>query len=188
MQSGMMNFLPSVKKIKLRFLPLPFLLFTAVLALSGCDLYGKVGGDDSNIPGGLPFQLQGEWLSFSYGNPSDSYTVTNAEIKYDDGGAGGGTMSYTGTIRFVSNYSSSSGVIIIEYTVRPAYGGYNGNDFFAVYYRNVTANTMQMANTTVLGPNTCPDTETLDEAVKKFTRMRMGNYVDWSVVQPFEKQ
>jgi hypothetical protein len=163
-------------------------LLAAVLALSGCDLYGTVGGDDTNIPGGLPLQLQGEWLSFSYGNPSDSYTITGTEITYDDGSGGAWNMGYTGTIRFVSNYSSSSGLIVIEYTVRPTYAGYNGNDFFAIYYRHLTTNTMQMANTTILGPNTCPDTATLDEAVKKFTRMTMGNYVDWSIVQSFEKQ
>ncbi|GHV18837.1 hypothetical protein FACS189493_8450 [Spirochaetia bacterium] len=155
-----------------------------VLVLSGCDIYGKVGGDDGNIPGGLPFQLQGKWRS----SPGDNYVITDTEITYDGGvGISGGT-NYTGTIRFVSNYSPDSGLIIIEYTVKPAYSGYNGKDFFAIYYKDLTANTMQMANATILGPNTCPDTATLEEAVEKFTRMQMGNYVDWSFVQPFTRQ
>ncbi|MFP3040941.1 hypothetical protein LQZ19_03860 [Treponema primitia] len=163
------------------------LLFAAFLALSGCDIYGTVGGSDINIPGGLPFQLQGEWVYFSYGNPSDSYTITDTEIIYHDE-AGDGTFGYAGTIRFISNFDRSSGVIIIEYTIRPAYDGYNGNDFFAIYYRNLTANTMQMANSTILPDNNCPDVKTLDEAVGKFTRMQMGKYVNWSIVQPYEKQ
>jgi hypothetical protein len=185
MQGGIMNSFRSKK-----FLPvsLASLLFAAALVLSGCDLYGTVGGDDTNIAGALPYLLPGKWLSYSYGNPSDSYTITDTEITYDDGSGGAWSMGYTGTIRFVSNYSSSSGVIIIEYTRPPTYDGYNGNDFFAIYYRNLTANTMQMANATILGPNTCPDTATLDEAVRKFTRMQMGNYINWSIVQPFEKQ
>jgi hypothetical protein len=165
------------------------LLFAAALAVSGCDLYGKVGGDDGNIPGGLPFQLQGKWRSYSYGNPSDGYTITDTEITYDDGSGGAWGMGYTGTIRFVSNYSSASGVIIIEYTIPPTYDGYNGNDFFAIYYKELTATTMKMANTTLLNEgNTCPDTATLKEAVEKFTRMQMGNYVNWSFVQSFTRQ
>jgi hypothetical protein len=163
----------------------------ALLLLSGCELYGTVGGDDANIPGGLPHKLQGEWLSYQYDNPSDSYTITGTEITYNGGVAISPDYNYTGTIRYVSNYSSDSGLIIIEYTSKPSYtnnGGHNGNDFFALYYRNLKSKTMQMANTTLLGPNTCVDTATLDEAIKKFTRMNMGNYVDWGNVQPFVRQ
>jgi hypothetical protein len=159
-----------------------------LLLLSGCNLYGTVGGDDINISGGLPYKLQGEWLSYSYNNPSDGYIITDTEIAYNGGGAISPDFDYTGTIRFVSNYNSDSGLIIIEYTSRPSYTGYNGNDFFAIYYRNLKANTMQMANTTIRPANTCPDTATLEEAVEKFTRMQMGNYVDWGVVQPFTRQ
>jgi hypothetical protein len=157
-----------------------------VICLAGCELYGTVGGDNGNIPGALPYLLQGEWFFYSYGNPSDGYKITNTELWYDDDGLGG--MNYHGNIRFVSNYSSGAGVIIIEYLAGgyPTYtmnGGHNGNAFFAVYYRNLKADSVQLANATTLPLNTCPDTATLEEAIAQFTRMKAGNYVNWGTVQ-----
>jgi hypothetical protein len=167
--------------------PLLFSLcaFAVILLFSGCELYGKVGGDDTNIEGALPTLLRGEWryIPTTSGAPADGYIITGTTIKY---GYEGGTtdMDYEGTIKFVSNYSSCSGLIIIEYTTKPTYSGHNGNDFFAIYYRIRSSNLIQMANTTTLPAYTCPDTSTLEEAKTKFTRMTIGNYVDWSVAMP----
>jgi hypothetical protein len=168
-------------KTLLLFLP----FFLGVLFFPRCELYGKVGGDDANIEGALPYLLQGEWryIPTSSGAPADSYVITGTALTYSYGG-GGADTDYAGDIRFVSNYSADSGLIIIEYTVKPSYSGYNGNSFFAIYYRGLSSNSVQLANTTVLPAYTCPDTATLEEAKAKFTRMTMGNYVDWSVVQP----
>jgi hypothetical protein len=157
----------------------------ALLFFPGCELYGKVGGDDANIEGALPYLLQGEWayIPTTSGAPSDGYVITSTTIEYSYRGART-DMDYKGEIRFVSNYNSNSGLIIIEYTKKPTYAGYNGNDFFAIYYRIHSSNLMRMANTTTLPAYTCPDTATLEEAKAKFTRMTMGKYVDWSVAMP----
>jgi hypothetical protein len=159
--------------------------FAVILLLAGCELYGKVGGDDTNIPGALPNLLQGEWAYIPPGSdiPSEIYRISGDTISYGYG-AGPSLTDYTGTVRFVSNYSTDSGLIIIEYSIPPSYAQYNGFSFFAVYYRNLRSGTVQLANAIKLGDYSSPDTATLEEAVAKFTRMTMGNYVDWSIVQP----
>ncbi|MDR1277986.1 MAG: hypothetical protein LBK02_04480 [Treponema sp.] len=166
----------------------PLLLAAAALLFSRCELYGQVGRDDTNIEGALPHLLQGEWAYIPPGSAlaSEVYTITGETISY--GYAGGDNMGtdFTGKIRFVSNYSSGSGLIIIEYTVKPSYAAYNGKNFFALYYRNLHAGWVQLANSTILPPPavTSPDVDSLDEAKEKFTRLTMGNYVSWTDVQP----
>ena len=158
---------------------IPLLLFT------GC--YGEVGEDDMNIPGTLPELLRGEWFYSQPGVPSRSerYIIDKDTVEYGYGG-GESEMDYAGNIRFVSNYSADSGVIIIEYTVPPTFQKYNGNSFFGIYYRNLKNNTVQLANA-INADYSSPDTATLEEAIEKFTRLKMGNYVDWGVVQPQNK-
>jgi hypothetical protein len=173
----------------------PF-VFAVVLLLSGCELYGKVGGDGPNIPGSLPFPLRGTWVYIQSGNdvPAEQYiiadtdTVDGPSIEYGYGG-GSSPYDYAGTIAFVSNYSSDSGVIIVKYdpAKKPEYSLYNGGDYGAVYYRNLRAGSVQLANAIKLSDMSAPDTATLDEAVEKFTRMMMGTYVDWGAVQPQQR-
>ena len=158
---------------------LPLLLLAS---LAGCELYGKIGGDDTNIEGALPVQLLGEWV-FPLNVPSERYVIAADIIEY---GYGGGESAYNfkSNIRFVSNFSANSGVIIIEYIDPPSYEKHNGNSFSAIYYRNLTNNTVQLANAINLADHASADTATLEEAIGRFTRLRMGNYVNWSVVQP----
>ena len=94
-----------------------------------------------------------------------------------------GNFGFKGDIRFVSNYSSSSGVIIIELTQ----GASNpGKPFTGIYYRNLTSSTVQLAN--AINPDySSADTATLDEAKTKFTRNKMDTYVSWGIVQPYTK-
>jgi len=162
-----------------------FFLTVFLLLLAGCDLYGKVGGDDTNIQGALPERLRGEWTYTPPGSviPSEKYSIEETALQYGYGG-GESDTDYRGTICFVSNYSTDSGVIIIEYTESPFYQNYNGNPFGAIYYRNLTNETVQLANAIKLSDLSSDDAATLEEAVGKFTRLRMGNYVDWGVVQP----
>ncbi|MDR1390001.1 MAG: hypothetical protein LBJ31_08500 [Treponema sp.] len=152
---------------------LPVLILCGILA--ACELYGEVGGDDTNIPGSLPYLLQGQW---AYGS-SEKYTITATTIEYTYEG-GPPDYNYKGDIKFVSNYSADSGVIIIEYIIKPGYLAYNDKDFFAIYYRNLNANWVKLANAINLSDFTAPDTETLNEAIQKFTRTQMGNYVNWN--------
>jgi hypothetical protein len=163
-----------------------FFALAVLLLLSRCDLYGKVGGDDANIEGALPYLLQGEWafIPGTSGAPADGYLITGNLIEYVYHGKDSAGMDFKGDIVFVSNYSSDSGLIIIKYTVPPTYSGYNGNSFCATYYRGLRANSVQLANATAFPAYTCADTATLEEAKAKFTRMTMGNYVSWTVTQP----
>jgi hypothetical protein len=161
--------------------------FTVTLLFPGCELYGKVGGDDANIEGALPYLLQGEWayIPTASGAPGDGYVITNNTIEYVYHGAGSSIgADFKGKVVFVSNYSPDSGLIIMQYTDPPTYPGYNGNAFCATYYRNLRAGSVQLANTTTFPAYTCPDTATLEEAKIKFTRVTMGNYVSWTVTQP----
>jgi hypothetical protein len=165
-----------------------FLIFfvLAVLAFfSRCELYGKVGEGDANMEGALPLLLPGEWV-FPLAAPDEVYTITDTRITYTS--ASDPAFSYEGRIEFVSNYRSNSGLIIIKYTDtgKPTFPAYNGKDFFAVYYRNLNSGWVQLANTTILPPpaSTSPEVDSLEEAKEKFTRMTMGKYVDWAVVQP----
>jgi hypothetical protein len=163
-----------------------FFALAVIILFSGCELYGMVGGDDTNIEGALPSLLQGEWayIPASSGSPGDGYIITGNNIEYVYHGTDNIGADFKGTAVFVSNYNSSSGLIIIQYTVPPTYSGYNGNSFCAVYYRNLRSQSVQLANATTLPLNTCSDTATLEEAKVKFTRMTVGDYVDWSVVMP----
>jgi hypothetical protein len=161
-----------------------FFLLALLLLLSACELYGKVGGDNTNIQGSLPDLLRGEWAYLPPGSDvaSELYAISGNTLSYGYGGESSPT-DYTGLIRFVSNYSSDSGLIIIEYSKPPSYALYNGLPFFAVYYRNLRSDTVQLANA-VHPDYSAPDTATLEEALGKFTRMNMGYYVNWGVVQP----
>ncbi|MDR2111242.1 MAG: hypothetical protein LBP32_08025 [Spirochaetaceae bacterium] len=160
------------------------------LFFSRCDLYGAVGGEEANIPGALPSRLQGEWEYIQPGNtvPAEKYNITPELIEYRGYSENGrpSSFDFTGTIRFVSNYSPGAGVIIIEYEPgkKPSYSQYNNGDFCAVYYQNLQADSVQLANAIDLSGMEAPDTGTLDEAVAKFTRTNMGRFVNWSVVQP----
>jgi len=154
--------------------------------LSGCDIYGRVGIDDTNTPGTLPELLLGQWVFPAAGAPSERYIITESTVHYIDG-AGGGMFGFKGDIVFVSNFSSTSGIIIIRYRENhyPQYWGHNGNSYFGIFYRNLGRYSVQLANATEITDGfAAPDTATLEEAISKFTRGRMGRYVDWGVVQP----
>ena len=157
-----------------------FALLLALLASCG-DLYGKVGGDDINTPGTLPQSLVGQWVFPATGTLAEQYVITPYTLQYIDHSGSG--FGFKGYIRFVSNFSSTSGIIIIEYIDPPLDRG-GINRFFGIYYRNITGSTVQMANSFDLVNRITPDTATLDEATRRFTRGRMGRYVDWGVVQP----
>ncbi|MDR2143680.1 MAG: hypothetical protein LBP29_04860 [Treponema sp.] len=168
-------------------------VFAAAVLFSGCELYGTVGVDDVNRDGALPAMLVGKWAYTPPGSPvpAEIYTIAgNAGTYTVEYGYGGGSspFDFKGTVKFVSNYSSDSGLIIIEYdnTAKPSYSGYNGKNFFAIYYRKLHSTWVQLANTTVLPAPaaTSPDVDSVDEAKTKFTRMNTGLYVDWSNTQP----
>jgi len=155
-----------------------------ILLISSCELYGKIGTDDTNIEGALPVLLRGEWVFTQAGSavPAERYIIDESNIQYGNND-GTDNTSYKGDIRFVSNFSATSGVIIIEYTEKPWYALYNDKQFFAIYYRDLKTDRVQLANAINLSDDSAPDTETLEEAVKKFTRFSMGAFINWGIVQ-----
>jgi len=179
-----MKTIPGIRPEKALFAVLPLLLLALLLA--GCELYGRIGTDDTNIQGALPELLRGEWVFPAPGAPpSERYIITGNTIQYIS--YNNEAYSYKGFIRFVSNFSAASGIIIIEYIDedhRPSYPLHNGNFFFGIYFRNLGTNTVQLANSIVLADHSAPDTATLEEAISRFTRGRMGNYVNWGYVMP----
>ena len=119
----MFSFFQTRKTNKFLITALVFLAIT----LAGCSLDED---DDGNI--------YGKWET-QFG---DIYVIEEINFTYvSDWGFG-----YSGRIGFSSEFTANSGVLIIEYTVPPTYDGYNNNPFTAVYYRNLTGSTVQLAN------------------------------------------
>jgi len=158
-------------------------LLWAVLA--GCDT-GIVGGEDTNNPGTLPTGLiSNNWTSTG----GDGYEITGTTLKYyystpDDPYY----MFYEGTIHSVTNFNTSSGVIIVEYTDGTYYDP-DSNHFNATYYRDLSANSVQLAEAWDLStsPASNAGTATLEEAKTKFTMGNEGNFVDWGNVLSYTK-
>jgi hypothetical protein len=155
-----------------------FCLFTAFLAVScNTDTNDDRGFIDDHK---LNSDLIGIWTS-EYG---DSYTITGNYLSYGYGGI----LDYAGTIRYVSNFTNSAGVFIIEYDSdkKPAYyedghwedAGHiippNG-DFIGIYYKNLKSGvSVSIGGAYVDGGAEKP---TLDEAKNTFTSGNEGSYM-----------
>jgi len=151
-------------------------LFTALL-LSAC----KQEPDDPEYV--LDKNLIGTWMSIY----SDVYTVTETYLSYDDGYGSG----YAGTIRHATAFSSTAGVIIIEYdadkkAMYPIYddtwnptGEYytlKGN-FIGVYYQDLKPGvSVKMSGAYIEGGAEEPN---LDAAKEAFTVDREGDYMSY---------
>jgi hypothetical protein len=158
----------------------------AALTLSSCDL-GSGPAAIVDVEGSLPGALVGEWSSWSGNRRLDGYTITADTLSYDDGSGGEFLFSYAGTIQYVANFSATAGIIIIKYTTLPQWEDLADRPYFGVYYRNLKADSVQLAN--AINPDkSAPETATLEEAIAKFTRHREGDFVSWGVVTPQRKQ
>ena len=170
------------------FAGLVLVLLAAVFA--GCD--SNIADDDINIQGTLPAVFHGTWEYIPSGSDvvAESYIIDENTLRYisHDEDYSAFDSDYTAAIRFVSNYSSNSGVIIVEYTSGNIWGFPYDEDypFTATYYRNLGGNTVQLAN--AYDASGLTETATLDEAIAKFTRSKMDTYVSWSYVQPQTKK
>jgi hypothetical protein len=151
------------------------LVFLAAIT-GGCD-NGTVGDGNLNKEGSLPPSLTGKWVEPQYG---DWFNITSTTLEYGyDVPA-----LWEGDIKFVSNYTANSGIIIIKYDTPPAPGSWdNGNDYHGIYYRDLDGIKVKLA-----GISGLEDTEALAEAIQKFTKNAVGNYVDWGIVPFYEKQ
>ena len=161
-----------------------FFCLSVVFLITGCDSNSDAD-DGKNIEGTLPDGLLGKWVS----GVGDWFGITRSSgtetIEYDDDYDGSG--NYEGIVRYVSNYDSKTGVIIIEYTT-PSLFSDPAKNYHAIYYLNLTSGIVELSNT--WDPSASDwnaDTVTLDEAVNKFTKKNMGNYMDLDMSTPYTK-
>jgi len=124
--------------------------------------------------------LIGSWV-FEYEGGRELYTITADTFIYDDTYMG----IWGGSIVHVSNFSDDAGVIIIEYDsdkkqywmdwdtmsdITP-----EGN-FYGIYFSELKQDSVKLANTNDAEANNGPtETETLQQAIAKFTSGNRGN-------------
>ena len=145
----MFSFFPSHKAKNFLFVSL--IILAAILG--GCSTDPE---DDANYPGTLPNALKGKWVFDS----DNYYEIGENSVIYASAWEGA-DYGFEGSILFVSNYGADSGIIIIQYTK----GAPNpAKKFTGIYFRNLTPNTVQLANAINLSDYSYADTETLEEA------------------------
>jgi hypothetical protein len=139
---------------------------------------GGGGGDDGDPPvNPIPIStLYATWTS-QYG---DSYTISSSALSYDSGY--GTEYNYEGDrINIVTfNNTNTAGVIIFRYTKTTSSTNPNPEvgTFTAVYYRNLTASSVDMAtaNLGAAGNYETPTAKTLTAARAQFTVDKEGDY------------
>ncbi|MDR1250636.1 MAG: hypothetical protein LBK62_00560 [Treponema sp.] len=177
-----MMILPNVKKTNTRRrIALAVLLCLApVLLFLSCPMEGGTGGgggDGGGSGGGdTPPSLFGTWLGVVLPeNTPDTYGISAATLEYDDNSAAY-HFEYAGDIKKITAFTSSAGVIILQYTsVDPSQG--TAGDFFGVYYRELSAGTVKMANAYDLTNQEYPSADSLEQAQTQFTVGNAGKYV-----------
>ncbi|MDR1399242.1 MAG: hypothetical protein LBJ41_04905 [Treponema sp.] len=171
---------------KFGFLFLGVCLVIGALGFMGCD----TGNEETGI-------LTGIWSS-----GTDGYVITTTTLEYkgykDATHPEWSDYSFTGTIKNNPDFTQKAGVIIVEYTDKPIYGTYNNdyteltsgaaptNSFMGIYWRDLTANSVLLANAY---DQTDQETEqaTLVAANTKFTLANADTLVTWAGVQPQKK-
>jgi hypothetical protein len=125
---------------------------------SSCDWNGGGDGDAG---------LVGNWSS-----GADGYEITGETMKYiSDYGFG-----FTAAIREIIEYDGTSGVIIVEYTVRPTAYTPPGN-FQGVFYRDLRANSVKLGSAyDAARPGNPVEVTTLEAAKAKFKRDNLALY------------
>jgi len=155
----------------------PAVLFCLSMALlfTGCK-----PDDDFIDDHKLNSKLIETWMS-TY----DSYDITSTKLTYDDGFGGG----YAGTIKYVSNFTETAGVIIIEYDAahRPTYYDSFENygdpahivelkgNFIGIYYKALKPG-VSVSMGVAYGDGGAEEA-TLDAAKKAFTMGNEGKYI-----------
>jgi hypothetical protein len=163
-------------KLRRNFARSVFALFV-MFCLSSVLLFTGCGTDeDDSID-----LLVGTWTS-AYG---EKYNITSDKLAYDDGFGGG----YAGAVKYVSAFSDTAGVIIIEYdadkkpTYYDSYENYGDPDhivklkgnFIGIYYKDLTPGvSIKMGGAYADGG---AEEKTLDAAKKTFTTENESKYM-----------
>ena len=169
------------KAIGKKMLFVAMVLVLLVVFFSGCQFEPE---RFSNFPGELPSGLIGDWEFRIEGFFIDGYEIDGDTLAYISS-FGEDDFGYKGNIAFVANFNATSGVIIIRYTEPPNYNIWDtddpyyedGYDYAAIYFRNLTATSVQMAKAINRSENSSPATKDIVSAIFKFTLSERGNYV-----------
>jgi len=166
---------------KLLFAALVMVLLMGFFA--GCD-----SGSDPvfTTRSTIPNELLGRWVDpvfeDGYEFTSDTYKQFSPEMEWD--GVIYPGLEKTGTVRFVTMFDSSSGVIIFEYT---SGASDVSKPFSAAYFRDLTSTSVRAGIVINLTDYSSVDVATLEEASVKFTYDTRGNYIgSWG--GPYAKQ
>ena len=166
------------------FLSLPVFLFMALL-FTGCSM------DDDVIGDGFPeHRLLGTWES----EWDESYEITETHLRF----TGFGDSSWGGRIMRITAFNENTGVLIIQYDADSKQQWTNwdtmeditpaGRDFYGIYYRTQTVNSVIFSNTSDQENDWGPsETASLQEAVNRFTFDNMTNWVDLAFAAPFSR-
>ena len=164
------------------------LVLSAGLMLVSCDNGGGGGSGGGNL------SLVGTWV-YNYGSGEDKYIITDNSLEYVGG--------FKGAIRHLEYFTPTAGVIIIEYDAngKQEYWDYSNwpaidgpypplGDFYGIYFINLSSTSVQLANAADNGgdPYYRCEAANLNDAKAKFTAGNVGDFVDWSFVQPQVKQ
>ncbi|MDR1987041.1 MAG: hypothetical protein LBP88_08745 [Treponema sp.] len=158
-------------------------------------LWGCKNPVDTLEPLGDPLdsRLIGTWRSQPRLD-AEGYDITDRILAYTDGDEEQGwDFDYEGAIRYTKRFNDTEGLIIIEYTeegwpkytepghtVSPYVGTPIPGPFFGIYYSGLNADSVILANTTTLDavpPYAPPETQTLEEAIEKFTEHTRNRFV-----------
>ena len=159
---------------------------TIALFLSAGLLFNSCKDEDNFVDDNqLNANLIGTWTSNNGDWGIDGYKITADHLTYGNG-ATVANISNAGTIKYVSNFSSTAGVIIIQYDSnhKASYSDYSKTpptplplkgDFIGVYYKNLKPGvSVQMGGAYIDGG---AEEATLDAAKAAFTKGREGTYM-----------
>ena len=136
---------------------------SAILCITGCSTDNDFVDD-----GKLNSKLIGTWLHTDEWG-TDGYTVTANSVTYISE-----WFPIAGTIRHVTNFSDSAGVIIIEYD--EGYRNPAGN-FIGIYFQNVRPGVSVQIGTAWVEEGA--EESTIEEAIAAFTVGNQGTYISY---------
>jgi hypothetical protein len=158
--------------------------------LGGCE---NPSDTQESLGDPLDSRLIGTWRSRPQLD-AEGYDISDTTLAYTDGDEEvGWGLDYEGIIRYTKRFNDTDGIIIIEYTQEgwPKYtepghtvSAYVGTPipgpFFGIYYSELTADSVILANSTTLDsdpPYAPPETKTLEEAIEQFTEHTRDRFI-----------
>jgi hypothetical protein len=153
------------------------LLACAALALGMLGCKTEADEDTGNLVG--TWKSPGEW--------GMTYVIAAGAIQAPDSG-------YEGRIENTPDLTASNGVLIIKFTKYAAsYGGTpsdthaNVGKYGALYWKDLTADSVSLADA-YNKDYTHSMKSSLSDAQTAFALGNMGDYIDWSITTPYQKQ